>query len=61
MFEFYKASNNNLISINPRCIVFIEPDGNSYTYISLLNGSSVMVKEKYEVVNQHLANYLAAQ
>ncbi len=61
MFEYIKVSNNGPISINPKYIVSIEPDGIYYTHISLLNGLSIIVKEKYEVVKKHIANYLPPQ
>lgn len=58
MFEYKLYPGGRLISINPKYIVAIEPDGTQYTDIATLDGNSYVVEMEYDVVKQHMKNYL---
>ena len=58
MFEFYQYPTGKPVAINPKYIVAVEPDGDSFTHIAVVDGRSYVVREKYDVVKQHIANYL---
>lgn len=58
MFEYRLYPTGNPISINPKYIVAIEPDGTQYTHIATLDGRSYVVEVEYDIVKQHIGNYM---
>lgn len=58
MLEFYKVGTNSKVLINPKCVVYIEVDGQLYTRISLSNGTSFIVNEPFYSVKNQILKYL---
>ena len=58
MFEYKLYPTGIDISLNPKYIVAVQPDGNLYTRIATLDGKTYVVEAGYDVIKQNVANYL---
>ena len=57
MLEYIEYGKAAPIAINPNYVVTIQPDGSSFTYITLVGGRSVIIQEKYDKVMEQFVGH----
>jgi uncharacterized protein YlzI (FlbEa/FlbD family) len=57
MLEYTEYSKSAPIAINPKYVVTIEPDGSSWTRITLVSGKTVIIQGEYDKIIEHFIKF----